>query len=581
LSLRRIAWLTLAAVVALVALGDAVFGNVTWRRRKAERALQDIVHSHARFIDFGVTIKVVKHDPAGEQLIRGKPPLVVLRTYQRGGMVDTKANPARFVGPSRDPKVWYCSEDQEPLVLHGPDMPMGLLVYGSEGAGKTTCLAMWHFLRVLERIGEGREGGQTAPTDKRIEMVRREMVKLYRPAWYRYRKSEKVFYFADGTEETCTRIRLLSTHQQSEAAGSRVQGYSWSWCGRDEGQDQIEAHEDIESRGRESENGYYPQLITATAKDNPTWRSFRDRLLSTAVDGHLRWKKYTLLARRTPFVWPSFWDDKRASMSEREYRRRILAEDVGPERMTYPAWNREVNLRQLPAGARDITALVIRKKTGTSLRTMLGGHDPGALKDVTEMLRCYEVVVGEGKKRRTEMWWFVVDELTTEKTTAEQHARALIGHVQKKWGLNKRPDLEQIHVRADPYGKSKDKPDKDVYRIFKREGIDIMAAEYSKSGTGNGQIRLDARIEMLNRLFCDAGGNSRLFVLCDERRQPVAPKLVDAIESAERDELGRADTDRKDDTDVSHWPAGLSYALWPFEKEAAVALREDIQREIN
>ena len=53
---------------------------------------------------------------------------------------------------------------------------------------------------------------------------------------------------------------------------------------------------------------------------------------------------------------------------------------------------------------------------------------------------------------------------------------------------------------------------------------------------------------------------------CDDRKAPAAPKLVHAIETAERDAANRAEAERKDDRDVSHWPAALRYALWSVEK---------------
>jgi hypothetical protein len=568
---RWLPWILL--LVALVALAESVRSNVTHRRRKAEREVYERVHGAQRFVDMGVLLRVVRADDAGEELIPGKPPLVVLREHRLGGMVDTSARPAQFCGPSRDPVVWYCSEEQEPLILHGDDVPLGLLVYGSEGAGKTVCLAMWHFVRVLQHLGEVREGGQTAPTEPRLEMVRAEMFALYRPTWYRYRASEGVLRFADGTQ-----IRLVSTHRQSEAQGSRVQGFSWSWCGRDECQDQVEAHEDIESRGRAAANGNYRQLATATAKDNPRWRTFRDALLTSGL-----WVKRTLLISRSPFVHRSFIEAKKRTMSKREYERRMLAMDVRPERATYHAWDRGTpdapgNLRPRPrVGAKDITARVLYAKTGLLTHTLLAGHDPGSLKRATEFLRAYQLP-GEPDPA-----WWVVGEVYTEGLSCEAHGLAVLEYARKRWGVNQIPgraDLPQMHMRCDPYGKSDKKPDKDVFRILARLGIDIKAAQYSVKGEGTGRIARESRIEMINRLLCDANGRRRLYVDCDDRGEPVAPKLVEGLEASERDELGRPEIERKDSSDLSDCPAALGYALWPWEKEAAQGLRDDIGKEI-
>jgi hypothetical protein len=178
----------------------------------------------------------------------------------------------------------------------------------------------------------------------------------------------------------------------------------------------------------------------------------------------------------------------------------------------------------------------------------------------------------------------VVGEVYTVGLSCEAHGLKVLEYARKRWGVNLLPgraDADQMHMRCDPYGKSDKKPDKDVFRILARLGIDIKSAQYNKSGEGTGRIALESRIEMMNRLLCDASERRRLFVDCDERGEPVAPKLVEGFEDSERDELGRAEVDRKDESDLSDCPAGAAYALWPFEKEAATALREDVRKEIG
>src|ERR1700690_2186733 len=167
-----------------------MLSETAWRRKRYERELRERVEAIDRFVDFGVVLRVVRPDPAGKELVAGCPPMSVLRQHRFGGIVDTKAEPAYFCGPSTDPVIWHVSEDQEPIVLHGDELPLGLLVYGSEGAGKTAALVMWHWVRILQHLGEGREGGQTAPTNARLEMVRSEIRKWWRPSWYRLHASE-------------------------------------------------------------------------------------------------------------------------------------------------------------------------------------------------------------------------------------------------------------------------------------------------------------------------------------------------------------------------------------------------------
>jgi len=351
-------------------------------------------------------------------------------------------------------------------------------------------------------------------------------------------------------------LQFKSTHQQSAKTGSQIQAFNWVASYNDELQDYFEIDGDIEARGRAAPGGQYRRFASVTAKDFAGWRSFRDRIGTSEV-----WKIKTLLGPNSPFIDPSFWDQLKSTMSTREYQRKVLAMDVGPERMVYPQWSRESNLRQIPRNARNVTESMIRRRVNVPLRPILGGHDPGKLVDVTELVQLYEVP-GEG------LAWWVVGEVETQHSTAEQHASALAKHLQDHYRVQVRQDEERIHLRCDPYGSSDKRPEKDVYRVFKRMGFDISAAEYSKAGTGTGHIGVESRVEMLNRLFSDYEGKHRLFVACDDRRQPVAPKLVQALEQMERSDDGRAEWRKKGEGDMTHYVSALAYAIWPFEKEA-------------
>lgn len=557
----------IALVVAfLVAAGAVVFSDLTWRKRKQERDLRNEEVAADRYIDVGVVLHVVIQDDAGDELIPGKPRVRVIAKHGFGGLVDTRAKPPRFVGPSQCPRKWYCSEDQAAALLHeGPEL--GQLIYGSEGAGKTTLLAQWHYLRWIEHLGEKREGGQTAPTKKRLKLFRDEAFKLWSPDWFTHKKAEDVFIFCDGS-----RLQLVSTHRQSEDQGAPIQGYNWSWCGRDELQDQIDAHADIESRGRAARGGgkFYKQLATATAKDNPKWRSLRSLLLASG-----KWTKRTLLITRSPFVSKDFLDERRASMSEREFRRRYGAEDLLPELAVYPAWDRTQNTLRVSEFWEDVTSSELARWGAN--RVLLCGHDPGSLFDVTLVLKAYRTAKMKATARPI---WVVVDEITTEKTTTEQHVDELLKQARKRWRVNLQrkdpvtgewsnaPDAPRMYVRADPYGNNDSKPDRSCYTVFRNAGIQIDPAAYSTGAdkTKPGRVPKEAGIELVNTLMCNAANERRLFVANDEQGQPCAPKLVEAIETSERDSDGKAETAKKNVKDVSHWVAALRYALWAIER---------------
>lgn len=567
-----------ALLFGVVVLVLAMMTNLTQQERKLEAEIVRDVTALDRFVDIGVVLRTVVADPDGEELLEGKPLLRVIRQRTFGGIVDTKAAQPFICAPTRDPVVWHCSEEQETIILHADSDPLGQLVYGSEGGGKTVALAMWHYFRWLEHLGEGRQGGQTAPTGDRLDLVRKEMFALYRPTWFHHHVADDIIEFCDGTS-----IRLKSTYQQSKSGGSPIQGFNWSWAGRDEGQDQVERHEDIEQRGRSAKHGRYKQLITATAKDDYSWRNLRDRLLKAVnkKTGLKLWIKRTLLVRKSPFVSQTFFDDKAASMTEREYRRRVDAVDLPPERSLYHTWrradefDRPLNLRAIPPGAIDVTQLELRGE-GNAL-TVRVGYDPGTLWDVSILLKAFRV---RGQPRP---WWWVVGEVNSEQSTTDVHIKDLLRVVGEKYACNMRGRDgkiagPQIAVRADPYGDTgndANRPDITVYKSFRNAGIMIRPAAYipSTSAVKVARVPKEARIDMVCTLLCAANGERRLFVDVDEHGQPVAPKLVEAFETMERDEAGHAETQKKNKKDMSHWPAALGYGLWSIEKPRIEALR--------
>jgi hypothetical protein len=533
--------------------------------RSAVRDLQEEIQDSQRFVDIGVVLKVVRRDDRGEMLLEGLPPLTVVRTHRFGGVIDTKATPPRRIGPSRQPVTWFCSEEQEPIILHADTLPLGQIVIGSEGAGKTTCGVMWLYLRWLETLGEGREYGITAPTEVRLSLVLRELFKMFPSAWYRYQVSTGIVTMCEST-----RFRAISTYQQSESQGSRVQGFNWSGAFRDETQDQISVHADIQARLRSAKNGRAKQLGTATAKDDTEWRTLRDQLEKSGL-----WIRRTLLGTKSPFVHPSHWDAMKSTMSLREFKRRVLAQDVPPETAVYPEWSRETNLVTIPdIGWLDVTAHELRSNGG--IYDLLVGHDPGLTIDVSLFLKAF---VPPGRSERdyasgkVKPWWVVLGELNTERSTTEHHIAKLLEHVRDEWQLNlltsqgkPNPNGPQMLVRADPAGNNDTRTDKTVYTQFANAGIRIKPAIWNATNTGHGRVPREAGVELINTLLCNAAGERRLFVARKPDGSPVAPRLVAALESSERDDSGRAEAGLKGKGDTTHWPAALRYALWAIER---------------
>lgn len=558
-------------------------------RRVAER-----VEGFARYVDASVIIKVVVADPRGEIETPNGQRVREIRRHYRGGVFDTKSSPprllpGRWTGPDAEPVVWLVSEDQESIVLHHDEMPRAIVAIGSMGVGKTTALAMWHFLRWIENCCERRHGLQTAPTLERLGLVRTEIDKLWRPSWMRWvdRIDFTGYELCDGSG-----IRFVSTYRQSAAQGSRVQGFNASWAGRDEAQDQVLEHEHIQARGRSAKFGgtYYKQLGTATAKDDPEWRTLRDRLeAARGPNGERLWLVVYLFGVRSPFIAAVYWDGLKATMSARMYSMVVDCKDTSPERATYEEWNRGENLITVPQiGWIDVTEYEL---AASSLnRPLLVGHDPGALWHVSLLFKAYVKAQhfeaykrdrGMGPSAATRPFWVCRGEVNSEHTTVDVHIAQLLERV-RPMHLNlltsagkANPQGRQILVRADPadlVDKTDPTTHKSVYTQFANAGVHIKPAAYNADNDGHGKVPKDPGIEVIKTLICNKSGERRFFVERLPDGSPVAPKLVAAIEQCQRDEKGKAETRYKDGGklgaahDKSHWTAAARYALWAIER---------------
>lgn len=553
-----------ALVIAWLLVTAALVGShVAAEKRALQRDVRAEANDDRRLVDFGVTMRVVRMDlEHGDYLLPDCPPLTVLREHSFGGMVDTwgAASDGRpdFVGPSVDPAIWYCSEDAEPIILHGDDMPGRLLVYGSEGAGKTRVLVMWAGLQVLEATGSGHIIGLTSPTNPRAAEIVEAVGELWPESWYRFADKKKTFTCRNGV-----RLQLQSTYKQSKKAGSRVQTFNWRSAASDEIQDSLDADADIEMRGRKAPGGAMKRLCTATSKDSSEFRAWREKaLVAKDNDGRLLWEKRVLLGRRSPFIWPKFWDEKSGTLSKREARRRIGAEDLPSENRVYYGFTREKNILVKPEVARDIAAEVLgifrplaRKYRGSPFG-MLAGHDPGEIRNVTHLFKPYLY--------RDAILWLVIDRYITQRTTAEKHAAGLKRHVQEKHGLNYEDDdsaSPRLLVMCDPHGRGDSNTDYDtVYGAFIREGLDI----FNPAGDAS-KIPSQARRDMMNSLLDPEVGEARLCVAKDADGTICAPELVEAFEELERDAGGRAEKGKKNENDKTHHPVSCGYGLWPFE----------------
>lgn len=575
------------AVALLLALLGAIVGvsHDAHRERKIVREFEASIDETRRFVDLGVRLTVVEMDREladayERQSVRpAAPPVRELRSHLLGGMWDTWEK--CFVGPSESPREWRCSIEQEPLILHPDDAPLYTLIQGSEGAGKTACLTMWLWLRVLEHAGTGAEIGGTAPTSGRVGMIEKGIAEHWAPHWYRHGITKHVYRTPCGPV-----VQLVSAHQRSEAAGSPLQGFNWVACASDEMQDQFQLEADITSRGRSASGSRYKRICSSTFKDSSEWRDHRDRC-ERAPD----WNVVRMVGLSSPFVWPAHWRRfLENGITSREYQRRVLALDVPPESQLYFSWQRVLadgspgNLRPLPLGAVDVTdeVLAAYRQPGGGAVSLLIGHDPGKRQHVSVFLKAYRFAE-DARRGDTRPRWFVVDEVTTPEATVHTHAQEVLKRARDVWHVNRldyrgRPSegSPQLLVRIDPHTNSGDEhPGQDVYATWRSLGMTARAAAYQPGTTKPQTIKRESRIDMVNTLLCqlspDGPDRRRLFVQCDDTGKAAAPRLVKSFETMERDASGKAENERKNKDDLSHWPAAVGYALWQLEHARAFA----------
>ena len=438
------------------------------------------------------------------------------------------------------------------------------MLYSAEGAGKTTLMGMLAWLAIFRATRDCVPGalGATAPTSKRLGTLQKAVAGLGPVDSSRdQRPSSWGTYFVDAGDLVTVSghtIQFRSTKVQSADAGSPIQGWNWGLgCLCDEQQDQLHAYSDIVARLRSGENA--PIVATATAKDSPAWRTWRDGLSEN-------WSIERLQYTDTPFVHDSHWKLLKTECSDREWRRRGLAQDVGPERMVYTSWDREQNLRPIPRiGARDVTSEVLGPHAGNA--SVLVGFDPGLSVNTSVLLKAYRT------RGSREHEWFIVDEVITNGTT-QGHIRALLERLRTKWHCNLVDDSgapiygsDIAHVRADPYGDTADGTHRTVYTQFRDAGLSIRAAAYNSKTAKPAKVPKEAGIEMVCRLLCNVNSVRRLFVAVDENGTPSAKKTLESIELSERGLDGKAETAKKGTSkDLSHYTAAVRYALWIFEK---------------
>lgn len=312
-----------------------------------------------------------------------------------------------------------------------------------------------------------------------------------------------------------------------------------------------EAVADVIARGRDAPDGWYPILSTCTISDDP---GFRSRLANYKTDPSI--DVHALQVTANPFMPPEFIEQMKSSMTPRQFRMRVLAQEEPPERATYPDFDRRRHVRPVPQiGAVDIT----QQLTGGRV---LIGYDPGALCDVSVLLKAFRV--GDS----AQPYWWIVDEVVTRPGNPNKHANDLARHLWRQYKL--KPD--DVVIRADPHVSGEHGATDDTYAEVRLSGFSVQYAVYKKNAPAaqahrHGQLPKDARIQVVNTLLLNARDETRLFLDTDDMGRPRAQFTATSLEMSQRDDFGRAEMYKKgSDNDISHPTCALGYAIYRLEK---------------
>jgi hypothetical protein len=439
------------------------------------------------------------------------------------------------------------------------------------GAGKTEIL-----VRAAARLGNefcSAKIGMVAPTTSKLGTVFEKFCRILPNDWIVQIRERPMLEPPFVMLINRVKYQFMTASAPSKQKGTQIHGQDWVAAFIDE-EEQVSdtAIYDVLSRGRDAPAGWYPVMSTCTISDDP---DFRARYAKYKNDPNVT--VYPMAITANPWVEQEYIDSMRRQMPPREFAQRFLAQEQPPARATYVNFDRDVHIRPLPEiGALDITRKVIGADYGI-------GHDPGELCDVSMVLKCYELRSVEAGRRFVERVWFVIGELTTERTTTEEHAAKLVAYLNDKFGAHRLHQLKDgtleleedsptVTIRADPKGgSSKGVTSTATYRHFQKLLFDIRPAQYKRTTNPklahhHGTLMINDRIECINTLLLSAAGRTRLYLLADGQGNPVAEKLAQALEMSQRDEYGRPEMQRKDTHDMSHWPSGTAYLLWPYEK---------------
>lgn len=514
----------------------------------------------SRFADMGATLRVYRCTCKTDHVAwpKGKDhskhfaaPAELATPKIYGGRYDRLLR--CYVGPAETTRELKCHEGQvQLLTLTGDDVygrpldsdeVLRILAIGAPGAGKTLGAVTRALLMALDRPNS--TGGLIGPTGDRRQILWDGFLDICPREWIQdVKNSKKEIVLCNNTV-----IQVLAAKSSSSQFGSPLQGRSFDWAVPDESQNIDDAGQtEIATRGRRA-GGKYRIFETATNAQVPAFRVRLEQFKTNKAYRRINFTGY-----QNPWVEPAYWEKMRGDMSEREFREKILAEDLPPERMVYPRFSLGHNVA--PRGrvpglsdierARlgtliDVTEKITHERFGVASKYIIA-QDFGVLINAAEVLKAYQPRTGG------DLYWWAIDEITSGGGT-DLHAGKLKSYY----------DPGECVVIADPHFNTKDS-DKSDYNIMRAEGWDVHPSTH-------GKISVKHRIAMFNALLEDANGRRRFYVDCDASGLPKCTRLVRSLISSQLNDYGEAEKDRKNGaSDPSHWPSAVQFGLFHWER---------------
>jgi len=504
------------------------------QRSEVLARLEALERRSSELIDIGARVRIYRRDASGGE-DKAVPDALMPQVY--GGLY----HPGRraYIGPPRKP-VEFSALPVHRQVIEASERRV--LFLGAPGSGKTEEAVLLAVLACLEY--PGKKGGFVAPTAPKLQVGYDKFLKLVQPlGWVKRTTSAARGNVLSVTLINDATAQFVAAKRQGEATGSPLAGFDWHWAREDE-QQYMEDRDTYEVDARGRVNANYKVRSSAT---NEPRHEFQARVKAYGTNPDQRVIRFS--GYDNVFTPLSHWEAmKRGGMTDADFRRWILCEDVPQDGRVYPEFSYQESVQPLPQAGREITAELTAAKYGTPYSFVVGT-------DFGRQVNCSTVLVAFAAPGKDERVWYAVGEIVTRDQTTDWHAAEI-----KKWFSKRGLDVGRAIIIGDPHTNEKES-DRSDYTILRNHGLNAVRAN------SGGRISRKHRYAMVNTLLRDATGKRRLFLAANELGQPNCTKMAQSLGSLLYAANGEAEAHGKDgDRDLTHYTDAPGYGLYVFEK---------------